>query len=93
MPWRPRANAPVDVLTVVAGTVYAGGEFTSISDTPRNYLAAIDGRSGALTDWNPAVDSPVSQLVATSSGLIAIGAFESIGAGTSEALAFYRATP
>ena len=70
-----------------------GGQFTSISGAPRKYLAAIDGRSGAVTDWNPAPDSEVDMLLATPAGLVVSGQFETIGHTNSDGLAIFPTTP
>ena len=58
--WNPDGNAPVRALGVTQRTtnpftvtVYAAGNFTSLGGQPRNYLAAIDGGTGAATGWNP----------------------------------------
>src|SRR3954447_11025563 len=88
----PRADAPVDALAVIDDTVYAGGRFTSISDAPRQPLAALDGSSGAPTSWNPGADGHVSELLATPTGFIVGGDFNSLAATAHEGLGGFPPT-
>jgi hypothetical protein len=57
--WKPSVNG--DVLSMALSTdttpiLYIGGSFTGINNTTRNFLAALDTSSGALTPWDPDVD-------------------------------------
>jgi len=56
--WNPSIVPITSVTTLAASadTVYIGGTFTSINDTPRNNAAAVDGTTGALTAWDPNPD-------------------------------------
>ncbi|HEX9342371.1 MAG TPA: hypothetical protein VF995_01985, partial [Actinomycetota bacterium] len=84
LPWAPSTNLPVDALAVsAAGTVFAGGEFTTVNGSARARLAALDGASGALGTWNPGADNTVRALAvsAVNDRLYAGGDFKTI-AGT-----------
>ncbi len=59
--------------------IYAGGDFTDIGGTTRNYIAEIDS-SGSRTSWNPSADSKVNALALSGSTVFAGGDFTSIGA-------------
>ncbi len=43
----------VDALHLIGDTLYVGGEFTSIGDSARKNLAAIDVVNKKVTSWNP----------------------------------------
>lgn len=63
LPWAPSTDLPVDALAVSpAGTVFVGGEFTTVNGVARNRLAAVDGASGTLGTWNPGADGTVRAL-------------------------------
>src|SRR6266516_3408921 len=65
LPWAPSTNLPVDALAVsAAGTVFAGGEFTTVNGQARTRLAAIDGVSGTLGSWNPAAGNTAAAFAA-----------------------------
>ena len=75
-------TAAVYALAVSGGTVYAGGDFTSIGGQPRNYIAALDAASGAATSWNPNANGPVFVLALSGATFYAGGEFTSIGGQT-----------
>lgn len=53
------ASGAVNALAFVGGTVYAGGTFSTVAGQTRHRAAAFDAATGALTAWNPDVDSDV----------------------------------
>ena len=53
--WHPEVNGRVTALARVGSTLYVGGEFTTFGRLPREKLAAVDIKTGAVTDWNPGV--------------------------------------
>jgi hypothetical protein len=87
----PRVNA----LAVSGPTVYAGGEFTNIGGTTRNYLAAIDiggtcltlYNSSCLQTWNPRLNDTVYALAMSGSTVYAGGDFTTIRGQTRNRLA------
>ncbi len=50
------------------GTLYVGGAFGQIGGRPRQNLAAIDMRTGRVTDWAPDTDGPVRALAVSADG-------------------------
>lgn len=66
--WNPSAtdvlyNYPVvSTLAVRGDTVYAGGNFLSIGGVLREYLAAVDARTGETLAWDPNPDQPVKAI-------------------------------
>jgi flagellar hook capping protein FlgD/beta-propeller uncharacterized protein DUF5122 len=85
--WNPNAEGRdsehygyVYALAVSGGTVYAGGEFSSIGGQGRNCIAALDTTTGAATPWNPAANMGIVYALAVSGGTVyAGGEFTSIG--------------
>ena len=73
------------------GTVYAGGDFTTIGGTTRNYLAAINVSDGSLTSWDPNADNTVNTLAVSGSTLYAGGGFVAIGGQLRANLAVFDA--
>ena len=66
------------------GRVYVGGQFTSIAGQARNFLAAFDEGTGAITPWNANVgsgsfSSGVLALAVTPDKVYVGGSFPSIG--------------
>ena len=59
----PAVTGPVLALaTGPAGTVYAGGRFTTLGGASRNCIGAIDASSGAATSFNPGASLDVKGL-------------------------------
>jgi hypothetical protein len=84
--WDPNANNPTYALAVASptsgvsySTISAGGSFTSIGGQNRNYIAALDTGTGALTTWNPNASGGVYTLAQDGSTIYAGGIFTSIG--------------
>jgi len=74
--------ASVWALALSGGTVYVGGQFTSIGGQPRNRLAALDAATGVATAWNPNTnyqDDVVSALTVSGGTVYAGGSFAIIG--------------
>lgn len=90
--WNPDANANVSVIRVSPGDslIYAGGGFTSMGGTTRNYTAAINA-SGALDSWNPSADNSVLSIAFDPIGskLVIGGDFLSLGTVARPGLAEY----
>ncbi|MBI5710255.1 MAG: T9SS type A sorting domain-containing protein [Candidatus Eisenbacteria bacterium] len=55
--WAPNPNGVVWALAVKGGVVYVGGGFGTIGNRRRNLIAAVDGRTGRATDWDPQADT------------------------------------
>src|SRR5919202_4424523 len=65
LPFNPDVDATVWALVASpdGGTVYAGGDFSSVGGVPAGRLAAFDTATGAqLTDWAPQADNGVRAL-------------------------------
>jgi hypothetical protein len=77
--WNPDANSEVRALAVNGTTVYAGGCFTSIGDSVRAHVAALDVMTGTATAWNPNATGNVFALAVSGGTVYAGGAFTRIG--------------
>jgi hypothetical protein len=64
----PQTNGRVNAIAVSGNTIYLGGSFTSVDGVARSRLAAIDAASGALLNWVPQVNRPVSALALSPDG-------------------------
>ena len=94
--WNPGVNESVNTLAVSDGMLYSGGYFTQAgggagTEATRNRLAAFDASSGALTPWNPGVNSTVWALAASGGTVYAGGDFTQIGGTANGASAQYLA--
>lgn len=89
LPWNPNANRPVYALAVAGGTVYLGGDFSSVGGSARGRLAAVDAGSGAVLTWNHQANDRVRALDAAASRVYAGGEFTTVdGAARSRLAAF-----
>jgi hypothetical protein len=89
-------NGTVRAVTQVGSTVYVGGDFTQavLSDgtqTPRQYLAAIDASTGALTAWQPLPNDQVFAIDSDpATGDVYVGgAFTAVGGSARRHLAAF----
>ena len=84
-PWNPDPGGAVRALAVSGNTVYVGGYFERMGGETRHAIAAVDGVTGAVLDWNPdAVNvGPdlviVEDLAVVENTVYACGTFTSIG--------------
>ena len=76
-----QGDGSVDSLLLAGGSVYAGGNFTSIGGHARNNLAALDPALGGSTPWNPNVGGSVLALAATSDAKVVTGGYFSATGG------------
>jgi type IX secretion system substrate protein/putative pyrroloquinoline-quinone binding quinoprotein/beta-propeller uncharacterized protein DUF5122 len=82
--WAPAPSGPredyytasVDALATRGGTVFVGGDFTIIAGQQQASLAALDGVTGALLDWDPRPDQSVHALDVSGDRLYAGGYFQ-----------------
>jgi hypothetical protein len=89
LPWNPNANHPVYALAVAGGTVYLGGDFSSVAGTARGRLAAVDASSGAVLAWNHQANDRVWALDASASRVYAGGEFTTVDGATRGHLAAF----
>jgi trimeric autotransporter adhesin len=81
-PWSPAADGDVASLASWGHTIYIGGWFTSIDAASRRRIAAVDGVTGNVSDWNPDVPDfwgSVNALVAENGIVYAGGFFSYLG--------------
>lgn len=92
--WQPMLNGSsatraVRALAVVGGNLYVGGAFNTANSTARNNLAAFDTTSGALTAFDPNVNSEVRALAVSGTTLYAAGDFSMLGTDLRDRLAAF----
>jgi len=90
--WNPNVNGSplqgtVHALAISGTTIYVGGEFTSVSSTTRNRLAAVGITDGALTSWNPNTNNTVETLAISGSTIYTSGSFTAVSGTTRNNLA------
>ncbi len=78
--WQPRPNQAVFALASDGTTLFAGGRFSRLARTRRQFLAQLPlGGAGTATAWNPAPDDEVRALRLSGGNLWVGGAFSAIG--------------
>jgi hypothetical protein len=79
--WAPQGIGAPTVLVVSGGRVYAAGKFLMLDAQKRNALAAIDVRTGQLTDWNPGPEDfgYVESMIAGDGRVYVGGSFDRLG--------------
>jgi len=83
--WNPSASGvlydyPVVFALAARGdTVYVGGNFVSIGGVSREYLAAVDARTGEVLGWDPNPDQPVRAITLEQSVAYVGGPFWYLG--------------
>jgi hypothetical protein len=77
--WQPQLDG-IRVVAADGHTVYAGGVFTSFGpEFPRECLAALDARTGRVTDWNPGSNDLVNSIIARDGKVYVGGDFSTVG--------------
>jgi Secretion system C-terminal sorting domain/PQQ-like domain/Domain of unknown function (DUF5122) beta-propeller len=84
--WAPSPNGPREdyyaatayAIATRGDTVFVGGDFTTIGGERRASLAALDGVSGAVLDWDPNPDQSVHALEVSGDRLYAGGYFQAV---------------
>ena len=85
--WHPEPNYTVLSLAVSGGTIYVGGNFSTIGGQARSGLAALDAVTGAAKDWQPKAGRSVYAL-AVSGAMVAVGtSFQMVGGQSRNRLA------
>lgn len=91
-PWNPGTNGVVRALTQVGGTIYLGGDFTTVSGQARNRIAAVDTAIGTPSAWNPNANNSVRTIVVNGSDVLVGGLFTSIGGDSRNRIAALSAS-
>ncbi|MEO8476514.1 MAG: fibronectin type III domain-containing protein [Actinomycetota bacterium] len=89
--WNPNANGTVNAVAVDpgSGTVFVGGNFSSIGGRTHPRLAAIDPVSGQPLTWNPAPNGEVTGLLIANGRLYVGGRFTTMAGATRTRLAAF----
>lgn len=67
--WDPSANGMVRAIAVgTGGTVYVGGQFSSVHGVSRRNVAAVTGDTGTATSWAPKPDALVRSIALSADG-------------------------
>jgi len=79
--WSPATDGNVRALAASpdGGTIYVGGEFSSLGGQSRPHLGAVSASSGSLSSFNPRPNVSVLALAATSTRVYFGGTFTTVG--------------
>ena len=72
-PQLPLGNYAVHALRQVGGTMYAGGQFSTLGGQPRSNIAAFSATTGALTSFRPNFNGAVWAIEDLGGGRLAVG--------------------
>lgn len=87
MNWDAQIDATVLSITVDKGTAYLSGHFSTIGNTTRKYLAAINVQTGNVTNWNPSPNNIATKTAIYGNTLYVCGPFTTIGGQNRNGLA------
>jgi hypothetical protein len=85
--FRADVTGSVNALALSGGTLYVGGDFSSVGGTSRSNLAAVNASTGTVTSWAPASNGTVRALEVSGSSLFVGGAFSQAGGANRNGLA------
>ena len=87
LPWRADTNGYVNTLDVAGGTVYAGGDFTTVAGLTRTRIAALDAATGTVLSFQHSVDKSVRAITHYGTTLYVGGAFTKVDGSSRSGLA------
>jgi hypothetical protein len=82
LPWNPGPLGGVGqnfTLAEYDNTVYVGGYFFGLGGKKCNYIAALDGTTAEVSDWNAHPDGTVNVVLPTGNAVYVGGSFHEIG--------------
>lgn len=88
----PSVNGQVYALAAKGDTLFIGGDFIEVDETPRSNIAAIDLNTGNLLDWNPVTNDKVDCMVIGGNVLYICGEFQTVNSTARNTLAALDAT-
>jgi hypothetical protein len=87
--WNPNLTVLDQVFAVRTAppVLYVGGVFTTIGDSARNRIAALDLTTAKATSWNPNASGPVHSIAVSGSAIYIGGSFATVRGVTRNSLA------
>jgi hypothetical protein len=77
----PNPFGVVYALALQDNILYVGGTFVNVAGQSRNYAAAFDTGTGAITDWNPHLNNRVTAIEVTNDAVVLAGLFTQVNNG------------